>query len=135
MEEPEAKISKYNTGLAIIYRLDNLWKDANRHSRSGQYSQWDLDLDNIWRELARDLDDTEYGKKKIKFDEFTEKLVKSGKFYDSTPDGWKDLSKDEIKNRNKQYRVLTEKELFLKRLENHLGKGTAWSDESEDDFE
>jgi hypothetical protein len=28
-----------------------------------------------------------------------------------------------------------EKELFLRRLENKLGKGTAWSDEDEDNWD
>ena len=30
--------------------------------------------------------------------------------------------------------MLMEKELFIRRLQNRLGKGTAWRDEFEDDF-
>ena len=37
--------------------------------------------------------------------------------------------------RAEQYKILNEKELFLKRLENELGKGTTFDDGDEDDFE
>ena len=36
--------------------------------------------------------------------------------------------------RDKQYRILMDKQLFLARLENEVGKGTSWS-ESEDDWD
>lgn len=52
-DDEQPKISKYNSGIAIIMRLDVLWKDTHVHSRSGQYYKWNLDLDRIWCELSR----------------------------------------------------------------------------------
>lgn len=133
----DRKTSKYNSGVAIQIRLDELWKDANRHSRARQFDKWNMDLDNIWRELARDFDekedDKEYKKYKGEFDYFSTKLSEQGPFMDSAPAGWVDLNLDDKKKRRKHYDILQEKELFLKRLENHLGKGTAW-DKGEDAY-
>lgn len=135
-EERERRIkSKYNSSLAIILRLDNLWKEANSHARREVFKKWNLDLDNIWRELARDLDDKDYDKFKAEFDDFDTKLAKTGDFIDQTPSGWKELSKEQIDMRSKQYKILSEKDLFLRRLENHIGKGTEWEEGDDDDFE
>lgn len=121
------QVSKYNSAVAQLFRLDELWKDAHRHSRSGNYMAWNADLDKIWSELARDLkpncnEEKEYNK-------FTEQLGSSG-----------NISKQEIKgfNSNKNdksntYMILLRKEIWLGRLQNTLGKGTKW-DEGEDDY-
>ena len=132
MEEQEQKISKYNSGVAIQIRLDALWKDANNHSRSGLYSKWNCDLDAIWRELARDISENDYETKKKAFEKFDKDI---GKFQDSLPEGFEKPDSEFWKKRNDQYKKLMEKELFLKRLENELGKGTAYDDEEEFDFD
>lgn len=137
MEEGEqtVKTSKYNSGIAQIYRLDSLWRSTHLHSRSGKFNLWNLDLDRLWCELAKDLSDEEYGNYKKKFDYFDSELLKTGAFIDTPPSGWADFTPEQVEKRNKQYKVLTDKDLFLRRLENHLGKGTAWDDGDEDDFE
>ena len=134
-EDQEAQISKHSSGVSILIRIDGLWKDANYHSCSGQYSKWNTKLDVIWRELARDLNDTDYKTKKIEFDAFDKKLTKTGQFKDSGGDTFDGLKQDEIKKRSEQYKILNDKELFLKRLENKLGKGTTWDDGEDDDFD
>ena len=128
-EQPQ-QTSKYNSAVAQLYRLDELWKDAHRHSRSGNYVQWNGDLDKIWSELAGDLKSG--CKEEREYNDFTEQLGKAGT-----------LSKDEIKgftsNSNvgkpTQYLVLLNKEIWLRRLQNSQGKGTAYQDEDEDMFE
>jgi hypothetical protein len=134
MEEQEQKISKYNSGIAQIYRLDNLWKDASNHSRVGQFQKWNCDLERIWCELARDLKETDYATKKKEFDKFDEDLSDSGKFEDNATSTFEDLTSEQVTKRNKQYKILLEKDLFLRRLENFVGKGTAWEDSEEDDW-
>ena len=134
-EEENQKKSKFSSGLNIIMRLDSLWKDSHNHSRSGEFQKWDSDLDRIWLELARDLTETNYEDKKKKFDEFTEKIKELGGFNDNPPSGFKEPSKEDIKKRAKVYSILMEKQLFLARLENFLGKGTTEDDDDEDDFD
>ena len=133
-EEHEALISKHSSGVSIIIRIDGLWKDANINSCAGQYAKWNTKLDVIWRELARDILEEDYETKKNAFDEFDKELVKTGTFKDGGSDTFDDMTSDDSKNRSKQYRTLNDKELFLKRLENKLGKGTTFHDGEEDDF-
>lgn len=143
--EEEQKTSKYNAGVAIQMRLDGLWKLVNVNCVAGNFKNWNSYLDRVWSELARDIKEIEYndfktkeGKEvigyKTKFDKFDEELGKLGKFNDNAADSFKPVTSDETDKRNKQYKLLMEKELFLKRLENHLGKGTAFEHEDEDDF-
>ena len=134
-EENEPQISKHSSGISILIRVDGLWKDANLHSRSGLYYKWNCDLDAIWRELARDLSDEDYKTKKEEFDAFDATMAEYGSFNDEGRRDFKEPSKEQIENRAKHYRLLNDKELFLKRLENKLGKGTTWDDGEDDDFE
>jgi len=135
MEEGEAKVSKYNSGIAIILRLDSLWKDTHLHSRAGLFGKWNSDLDRIWCELSRDLSDKEYKTYEKDFGLFDKEIEDLGNFNDNIGNTFNKIPKEDIQKRNKQYKVLMRKELFLRRLENHLGKGTAWDEGDEDDFE
>ena len=134
-EENEPLISKHSSGISILIRVDGLWRDANSHSRNGLFDKWNRDLDAIWRELARDLTDADYTLKKEAFDTFDKQLADSGRFKDTGSDDFKLPTKEDIAARSKQYRTLNNKELFLKRLENKLGKGTTFDDGEDDDFE
>lgn len=150
MEEDENKISKYSSGVNIIIRLDSLWRDTHNAVKNENYYQWNTILDRIWCELARDIKPEEYNDKKdesgkiikegyeSKFSKFDEELAKYGEIIDS-PDnlveGFGKVPKEKIANRGKQYEILMKKDLFLRRLENHLGKGTTWEDDEDDGFD
>ncbi len=131
-EENTVKISKYNSGVAQIYRLDNLWKNTHSYARSGQFSKWNLELDRVWCELARDLKEADYKQELVKYDTVNKKLSKFGGFNDTPKPGFNTSSSVISKSRMAQYNVLMEKELLLRRLENQVGKGTAWEDEDND---
>lgn len=151
MEEEEKKVSKFSSGLNILQRVDELWKNCHNYKRNGFYYKWNEELDSVWLELARDLKPFEYydtddddeitkDKSKVKnkgyktqFDEFEDKLKKLLPFSDSGGFGFQQPSQKDINKRNEQYKVLMEKQLFLARLENELGKGTSW-DEEDDEF-
>ena len=136
MEEDKKIIkSKYSSGINIILRLDQLWRDTHLHSRNDQFYKWNNDLDCIWRELARDLNDDGYNEWKGKIDEINNKLKELGKFEDEKPAGFKEPSKEMLKKREKQYELLNEKQLILARLENEVGKGTTEEDEEDYDFD
>lgn len=135
MEEENQRISKYSSGINIILRLDNLWKDTHTHSRQGSYYLWNLDLDRIWLELARDINEKKYEEYEKKFNNFENNLSKIGGIKDNMIQGFKKVSDEEKINRGKQYKILMNKQLFLARLENELGKGTTLDDDDEDDFD
>jgi hypothetical protein len=155
MENEEKKISKFSSGINILQRVDQLWKNCQTFKRNGHYYKWNEELDSVWLELARDLKpeqyydiddykkiitDSEKRDKKVKeegyktkFDKFDARLKALMPFSDSGGIGFQLLSDKDNKNRSEQYKVLMEKQLFLARLENELGKGTSW-DEEDDDF-
>lgn len=128
-EEGRTK-SKYNSAIAQLYRLDNLWRDTHNHSRSGNLKQWNWDLDRVWQELAGDL----------KINNVKDKVVEVN--YQKIN---KRLAELDSKLKHKQltlnnfseqlYQLLNEKELFLRRMQNDLGKGTAFEDEMEDEWD
>jgi len=145
-EEPEFKISDYNSAFFINQRLHNLWLDANNHKRSGAYEAWNADLDAVWCELAGDvpiideknlkkakekgkeIEDIEgdYKKIKLKLKECTPIINWNQRTtFDKTP-------KKQIEMKTKQYQLLTEKEIFLRRLQNKQGKGTKYRDSLDD---
>lgn len=146
-EQEEKRKSKYSSGVNILIRLDELWKDVNNHCRAGSFSKWNADLDRIWCELARDLSDKEMDDEKDdkgnivnegyrnKFEKFDEEIKKIGRFDDNIKVGFRKIGEEQIEKRNKHYKILMKKELFLRRLENYLGKGTTLEDEEGYDME
>lgn len=129
LEELE-KTSKLNSGGLINLRLDYLWKDAHKHSRAGLYSSWSADLDCIWSELGGEYDLD--SKQQKEFDSINKKLgfIKNWTIIK----GFKKSSKEDKLEMARQYIILRQKELFLRRVQNDQGKGTAYSDGSEYDW-
>lgn len=132
MEEYEAfepKLSKYNAAIAQLYRLDKLWQDANKHSRSGNLLLWNYDLDCIWRELAPDAP---YPKKEEKsyeqkINSINKNLVETNLFNLNEIHPWQINNEKKIEN-SKIYGILMIKEILLRFLQNAEKKGTAYED-------
>jgi len=125
--------SKYNTASLINARLHQSWLKFTLCIESGRFNQSDLILNSLWIELAGDLEDDEYNSTKDKSDEINNRLFSYGLLRDGDNlKGFNSLEKQDVSNRTKQYKILIEKALFLKRLEKRLGKGTAWNDDQED---
>jgi len=132
----ESKVSKYNQGMFIVARLDELWKKTHLHASNHLFSALNDDLDRVWCEIARNLkEDTDFKTKKEEFDKINGELVVEGSFQDFKPAGWNKVDKSIEEKRRKQYNILMKKELFLRRLENFLGLGNKWDDESSDDMD
>jgi hypothetical protein len=129
------KTSRYNSAIFQLYRLNNLWVNIHRVVQSKKFESWNTLLDRVWSELSRDLSEKQYTEFSEKYKAIDLALISLGQFKDSTPEGWKEVSEDFLKNRINQYHRLMEKELFLRRLENSLGKGSAFKEDIEDDFE
>ena len=126
--EPQ-KISKYNSAVAQLMRLDKLWNACNTHSINGNYVRWNNLLDQIWIELSGDL--KEDNPKVIEYASMIKEANESGKIIDSELRGFTVNKNSDT--RTKQYSLIVKKATWLKRLQNELGKGTKW-DEGEDDY-
>jgi|TARA_Y100000310_G_scaffold345029_2_gene461285 hypothetical protein len=125
-----SKISKINAASLINLIIAELWKDSHRHSRTGDLSKWNSDLNCIWVELAGDV---EAGKEdEEEYQRIDGELVKLGSLGLKKVTGFEQTPKDDNIRKAKQYKLLIEKAVFLKRLQNKQGKGTAYHDDSED---
>lgn len=129
-EVNESNISKLNSGGLINLRLHNLWVDRHKFAQRGDYQRWNEILDAIWCELGADVreegdEDKVYWKLSLEFANACQDDIKIKGF---------EKANDEKKNSLiKQKIALIKKELFLRRLQNKQGKGTAYLDE--DDFD
>ena len=128
--------SRFNSGMLINLRLNNLWVLTHKFARASAYSDWSAVLDRIYCELAGDIGDTEADEQSTKkFEAIDDKIAKVG------VTNWGKVNGFEVRDnkteliRTKQYRLLMEKEIFLRKLQNKQGKGTAYYDETENDWE
>jgi len=112
-EDEERKVSKYSSWLAQNIRLDKLWIACNTLSRNGQLMPWNWTLDAIWRELSADAKPEE--------SEDMEKLNE-------------EVSTNK-EDRAKLYIALNKKEMFLRKMQNAQGKGTAYYNPEEDEMD
>jgi hypothetical protein len=107
--QEENKISKYNSAVAQLYRLDNLWQRCHEYRLIGNLSKWNDTLDCVWTELAADTGSN---------------ITKT----------YKKIKDDIIKYKSKRsqfYQVLMLKEIFLRKIQNKQGKGTAYQEDDE----
>jgi len=125
--DSESKKSKYNSAIAQLYRMDDLWKDAHRHSRDISYGKWNEDLDRIWAELSSDASD----KDQEKMDAINLNLTKLS-IYGLNPKIKKHNPPLYAKIITLQKKYLMEKEICLRVLQNKQGKGSAYEDTIED---
>ena len=123
----QEKKSKYNSAIAILYRLDDLWKDSHRHSRDAMYVKWNEDLDRIWLELIADASDEDKDNMKKLNDSIKATFIYAHfeKLKNLNPMLFSKLL-------NVQKSNLMEKESFLRILQNSQGKGSAYEDSMED---
>lgn len=128
----EDKLSRINAAGIINITLENLWRDCYSSMAKGDLVTWNRKLDSIWLILAGDVTPNSDDEKK--FNEFDLEIHKTGSLYHKkTGVGFKE---DENKNNiSLQYLLLRKKSLFLRRLQNQQGKGTAYLDEDQYDFD
>jgi hypothetical protein len=98
-------ISDFNEGALQIMRLNYLWQQCNNYASQGLMEEWKWKLDRIWIELSADA----YKKDKIYY---SLKLKLINKKIQKAKD------KDEL------YVYLQKKEIFLKQLQDEVGKGS-----------
>lgn len=142
MEGVEERKSKFSSGLNIITRIDFLWRSCQECKRNGRYSDWNDELDTIWLELIRDIKPEDLEDKIVdkevtekgydsQFNEFDIELSKYLPFMDSGT-RFQRPTQAIIRNRNQQYKLLMQKQTFLAKLENKIGKGTSYKDDEDE---
>ena len=128
--------SRFNSGMLINLRMNNLWVLTHNYARKGNYSDWSGVLDRLWCELSADVTDDKAGDEiNKKFEDIEKELAKVGVTNWSKVHGFAERDAKAKLIMTKQYRLLMKKEIFLRKLQNKQGKGTAYYDESENDWE
>lgn len=125
VEQP--KLSKYNSALSQLYRLDALWQDSHRHARNLEYVKLNEDLNRVWLELSSDANKED----EKTWKEINKKISEVG-IYSSFHHVRKIKPSLFAKIKSIQLALLMEKEEFLRRLQNKQGKGSAYEDSIED---
>ena len=124
-------VSKINSAFLINLRIDAIIKDLNRHSRSGRYHEWNDDLDRLWLEIGSDT--PEGSPEELEYEKLTNAyldVVVTGVL--PIKKGFSTVTTEQKNTMGRQKLALMKKEMFLRRLINKQGKGTAYQDNSDD---
>jgi hypothetical protein len=121
--------SSFNSAGLINARMHECWKLANNYSLQGKYNSWNAVLDNIWTELGGEYEQDSVEQKEYDKFSFILGLCKN---WTVSNNGFKQRTKNDLKEMARQYIILRRKELFIKRIQNQQGKGTAYADEDQD---
>lgn len=132
----DEKISRLNAAGIINITIENLWKDVYNALGKSDLQTWNRKLDALWLVLGGDVPkndkiEQDYNKINLKLYELGSLSQKNIGFTTITDD----KEGDKKDNRAKQYLVLMEKALFLRRLQNKQGKGTAYENTDDSDFD
>jgi len=130
IEEEESKLSRFNSAGLINATLEKLWQECYTTMAEGNYSKWNTKLDSLWAVLGGDCKDGDDNDKKMT--ELNLKIYEYGSLKGKVGVGF---DKKDNPNNALQYQYLLKKSLFLRRLQNKQGKGTAYANEDEDDFD
>jgi len=132
VEPNEERQSRINSAGIINITIENLWRDCYSSMAKGDLVTWNRKLDALWVLLGGDVLEGDVKDKEMKAldlkiyetGSLNHKKVGFGKFEDG-----------EAEKISLQYLYLKEKSLFLRRLQNSQGKGTAYRSSDDDDFD
>ncbi|HJX50999.1 MAG TPA: hypothetical protein VJ438_06060 [Candidatus Nanoarchaeia archaeon] len=126
----EDKQSRINAAGLINATLEKLWLDCYNAMALGKYSLWNIKLDAIWAILGGDEKEGDIADKEIT--KLDLQIYNCGSLKSKTGTGF-----DEKENPNNaiQYHLLKKKSIFLRRLQNKQGKGTAYENPDMEDFD
>ncbi len=131
-ETEEERISKINAAGIINVTIENLWRDAFISMAKGDLVTWNRKLDSIWSILGGDVKEGE--EEDTNMEALNLKIYNTGSLNHKKA-GFQKLEKDESTKMAMQYILLNKKNLFLRRLQNKQGKGTAYASEDRDDMD
>ena len=127
MEESGPKVSKYNSAITQLLRINELWIKTHKSATDISYARLNEFLDRVWVELEDDATKDIRDEMKKVNDKINELAIYglSNKLKKKNPALYFKIIK-------MQKNYLMEKELIIRRLQNKAGKGTAYEDSVED---
>jgi len=128
----DEQISRINSAGLTNITLENLWRDCYNAMARGNLILWNRKLDAIWTNLGGDCKKNCNEEKEI--NELDKKIYDCGSL-NNKKTGFSKTAINSSLQSAKQYLLLKEKALFLKRLQNKQGKGTAYASDDEDDID
>ncbi len=131
-ETEEERISKINAAGIINITIENLWRDIFLAMSKGALVTWNRKLDAIWGILGGDQ--VEGDDKDKDMESLNLKIYNTGSLSHKKV-GFQKLKDDEAEKMALQYLLLNKKNLFLRRLQNTQGKGTAYASDDRDDMD
>ncbi len=126
------KQSKINAAGLINSTLERLWSECYNAMSQGNMVAWDRKLDAIWNILGGDV--KEGGEEDSDMNKINLKLYQTGSL-NHKKKGFEKPKDGENEVMALQYLLLNKKSLFLRRLQNKQGKGSAYISDDEDDFD
>jgi len=129
-EPNDERISRINSAGLINSILENLWRESYTSMANGDYVKWNSKLDSIWTILGGDCD--EDGEEDRKMASINLEVYEKGSLKSKSGSGF---SQNANPNNALQYQLLLKKSLFLRRLQNKQGKGTAYQRDDDDDID
>lgn len=126
----ESQTSRINAAGMINQTLEKLWNESYTLMSQGKYDLWNIKLDSIWAILGGDEKEGEDADRQIT--ELNLKIYRTGSLKSKVGIGF---SQQNNPNNPLQYQLLLKKSLFLRRLQNKQGKGTAYKNSDLDDFD
>jgi hypothetical protein len=128
-------LSKINSAGLVNITMNNLWQNFFDHYRSGKYLSASNDLDCIWTILGgeKDMAGSDGEKNYLAMEE---ELSKIGLLQNNVEvKGFGKVNDEQIHKFMKHKAILLKKSLLLRRLQNTQGKGSAYYDSDESDFD
>lgn len=131
-ELEEEKISRINAAGIINITIENLWRDVFLSMSKSDLVTWNRKLDSIWGILGGDQEEGDTVDKKMT--EINRRIYQTGTLNHKKV-GFSKIDSSEAEKMALQYLLLNKKNLFLRRLQNKQGKGTAYQGDDEDDID
>ena len=132
-QEPnEEKISRINAAGLINMTIESLWKESYTAMARGDLVTQNRKLDSIWCILGGDVEEGDKDDKA--FYKIDLALHELGRLSHKKV-GFEQRDDDENSKVAQQYLWLRKKSLFLRRLQNEQGKGTAYKSDDDDDID
>lgn len=128
----EEKMSKLNAAGLINLTIEQRWNKAYDAIESMDLFKANKRLDVLWMILGGDVEADSPEDKK--FTEIEMAIGNTGSLVHSKI-GFELADKEILNKRSYQYQLLKKKALFLRRLQNKQGKGTAYRDSSDEEVE
>ncbi len=118
--------SVFNEGALQIQRLHSLWLQCGSYARKGDYNKWRWVMDCVWRELSNDA------LIEFKTDYSSEEDIKKNKYFVRHGEIDEQIG-DAKKSKDGRacYLALSNMEIFLRNLQDIVGKGSKRKDKDE----